>query len=95
MDAFELLESTPAFDNLPETPTDDVAAGPLLEVKVNKSWVETTEDVFRSWTGLRRVNGEEHHGDVFPLGSDKLYTGARVCPCRTCQGSVEPKFKKN
>lgn len=95
MDTFELLESTPQIDALPEVATDDVAAGPIMEVKVNKTWMSTSEDIFRSWTGPRRINGEEHHGEVFPLGSDKVYTGARVCPCRVCQASVEPKFKKN
>jgi hypothetical protein len=35
-------------------------------------WVEVTEDIFRSWTGGRRINGEEYTGPVFYLFTDRI-----------------------
>ena len=60
-----------------------------------KAVVVPTDDIFRSWTGERRINGDEHHGPVYALGSDVPYTGSRVCGCSECQSHVEPRFRKN
>lgn len=95
MEKIELLESTPDIEKPFAPPTDDVASGPIMEVFVNSSWVETTEGVFKSWTGPRRINGEEHHGPIYAFGTETVYTGARVCSCRMCQSTVEPKLRPN
>jgi hypothetical protein len=95
MDLIELLESTPDLEKPFAPPTDDIATGPILEVQANANWVETSEDVFRAWTGGRRINGEEHHGPVYAFGTDTVYTGGRVCGCRTCQATVAPQHRKN
>jgi hypothetical protein len=77
-------------------PTDDIASEPILEIEAAGLWIATDRDIWESWTGLRKVNGEDHHGDVTPvLHPDRIYTGHRVCPCRTCQAHVEPRFKPN
>lgn len=95
MDKIELLESVPEIDKTILIPTDDVAAGPLMEVYVNSAWVATDEEIFKSWTGPRRINGDEHHGPVYALGTTTVYTGARICACKTCQSNVEPRYRKN
>ena len=95
MDKIELLMSNPSFEKSVVVPTDDIATEPITEVKVGPSWIEVTDDIFRSWTGERRINGDEHHGPVYALGSDVPYTGSRVCGCSECQSHVEPRFRKN
>lgn len=70
--------------------------GPV-EIKVNSSWVPTTSEIFRSWTGQRRIWGVEYHGPVYVLGKkeETKYVGSRTCPCAKCQESVDPAFKMN
>ena len=44
------------------------------------------------------VNGAEHHGPIFLMGSPDgtpPYTGRRVCLCPTCQEQVEPRYRPN
>ena len=79
----------PDEENLP-------LCGPV-EIKVNASWIPTTSEVFRSWTGRRRIWGIEYHGPVYVLGKpqETTYTGARLCPCAVCQETVEPRFRTN
>ncbi len=36
----------------------------VFEIKVNRSWVKVRYDIFRSWTGERRVDGAPYHGPV-------------------------------
>lgn len=95
MDKVKYLESNPSFEKAVLVPTDDIAGEPLLEVKVGSSWVETPDDVFRAWTGERRINGDEYHGPVFAFGTEVPYGGSRVCACRECEASVEPRNRKN
>jgi len=43
------------------------------EIKVrlgDSHWVEVEDFIFRSWTGPRRLNGEEYTGPVYALGTD-------------------------
>ena len=99
MDTIEALDTIPIELLSKGPPTDDVAAGPILVVEVADVWIEVEPVVFEAWTGYRRKNGEEYHGSIVPLngpqdGSIK-YTGARACGCKTCQASVEPKFRVN
>lgn len=43
------------------------------EIKLTDGrWIEVSEWIFRSWTGERRIDGKEHSGDVFLLGTDKV-----------------------
>lgn len=87
---FEKIERT----ILGQRPTDDIAVGDIREIDFNGKWMLADEDIFRSWTGLRRINGADHHGSVSYVEGG-LYTGARSCGCKTCQEHVEPKFRKN
>ncbi len=62
--------------------------------------VPVEREVFRSWTGRRFMNGEEHHGPIFSyLASEEipesLYKGKRECTCSTCLAHVDPRFKPN
>lgn len=50
---------------------------------------------WKSWTGRRFINGEEHHGEIFCHNTNIPYNGARVCRCSVCQSYVEPKFRMN
>ena len=78
-------------------PTDEIRS-PILEAEVYGVWKEVDGTTFRSWTGRRMINGEEHHGPVFLLGAPEgapPYTGSRVCGCSQCQEHVAPRFRPN
>lgn len=75
-------------------PTDDVSQTSVLEVKMGSTWVLVESDIFDSWTGLRKINGEDYHGPVSYLEGG-VYRGARVCGCDVCQSETDPKHKKN
>lgn len=82
----------------PKRNFDDSVGDRILQVKHESSWIEVTEEVFRSWTGLRRINGDDHHGPIYGFGTldDSIpYTGSRACGCNRCQHHVEPRFKMN
>jgi hypothetical protein len=36
-----------------------------LEVFYGNSWIETSPEMFRSWTGLRKLDGQEFRGTVY------------------------------
>ena len=44
----------------------------LYEVQNGNRWLTTTEYLFRSWTGERRIDGKPYHGPVYFLGSDRI-----------------------
>lgn len=89
----ELTSATRSFGQIP---TDDVMSDPLLEVYAQGVWVVTERDIWDAWTGLRKRNGEDYHGDVHPISSPtNIWTGPRVCSCRTCQSHTDPKFRPN
>lgn len=76
--------------------TDDISSEPILEIQHGESWMVVARDIFESWTGLRRQNGAEFHGDVHPLHMpDRIWTGSRTCNCRTCQAHVEARHRPN
>jgi hypothetical protein len=80
----------------PLIPTDDIIQEPILEIQVSGRWLVTDHDIWDAWTGLRRRNGEEFHGDVHLLSHpEETWTGSRVCSCRTCQVHVEAKYRPN
>lgn len=77
---------------------DDSIGTIIYQVKYGEDWIETPETIFRSWTGLRRINGDDYHGPVYNFNADETgmpYTGNRTCGCMICQVDVEAKFKKN
>lgn len=39
----------------------------------HKRWRESTPEVFRSWTGERKVNGKEYEGTIYFWLSNKIY----------------------
>lgn len=98
MDNRELAEAL--LDSLlgPEQPPTDDIRPPVLEIKLDRMWIEVDEETWRSWTGLRRVNGTDHHGPVYsfltPEGAPP-FTGKRVCGCAACQEHVEPRHRLN
>jgi len=76
---------------------DDSPGQKVLQVKLSDSWVEVTDDIFRSWTGDRRINGEDFHGAVYNFqdATNTPYTGSRACGCKICQEHVLPHLKMN
>lgn len=40
----------------------------MMEIKVNGSWVKVTFWIFRSWSGLRRLDGKPYYGPSCLLG---------------------------
>ncbi len=81
---------------LENAPTDDIVNEPILEIQVEGLWVMTDKDIWGAWTGMRRRNGVDFHGDVHLLSNpDKVWTGSRCCFCKTCQAHVEAKHRPN
>ena len=83
---------------VPDRIFDDSVGNTVYQVQCSSEWIEVTEAIFRSWTGLRRVNGEDHHGPVYKFGvagESKPYTGSRSCGCSICQTTVVPELKVN
>ncbi len=68
------------------------------EIEVGDTWIPVTSEVWRSWTGRRKVWGMEHHGPIFYFdkpGRDKPYEGKRICNCDKCQQFVSPGDRYN
>ncbi len=96
----KLVEKLAATLNevIPERIFDDSVGSTVYQVNHGEEWVEVTEAIFRSWTGLRRVDGEEYHGPIYNFGAhgdSTIYSGTRACFCGACQETVEPKLKTN
>ena len=77
-------------DTLATDPTWEVGISTLQPSTV---WLATNETSWRSWTGPRRRNGEDHHGPVFARDGDAVYTGLRECSCSTCQATVTASLR--
>lgn len=94
---FEVEEALKALERCtPLVPTDDIIEEPILQVNVQGIWVATDRDIWEAWTGLRRKNGEDYHGDVHPITTpEATWTGPRVCSCATCQSKTDPKYRPN
>jgi len=78
-------------------PQDDELVPSLsMEIMAGDEYVAAAPEVWRAWTGQRRLWGQEYHGPVYPLGKDDMpWTGARVCGCKTCQEHVLPALRPN
>jgi hypothetical protein len=73
---------------------DTASTQPLLEVAIEDGqYFSATPDVWDSWTGARRRNGEDYHGPVYYTGTRTTYTGKRGCPCITCSETTLPHLK--
>jgi hypothetical protein len=68
---------------------------PLLTVELLGREVPVDPDEWRAWTGRRWSNGVEHHGLVYNLGTDVVYTGRRACGCDRCTAATEPRHRPN
>lgn len=80
------------------SPTDEIIPHMGLEVEVAEGdWIPSTQVLWRSWTGRRKVWGIEYHGPVFNIDRDdsSLWTGKRVCTCDKCQENVSSSMKPN
>ena len=75
-------------------PTDTIGST-VYEVGADDAWITTTHDVFAAWTADRRINGSDHHGPIYNIGTTITYTGPRSCPCSTCQATVAPHHRKD
>ena len=82
------------WDARPLPPTDTIQPT-LYEVGLGSHFTPTTPDVFAAWTGPRRLNGEDHHGPIYNLGTQVPYDGPRHCPCHTCEAGASPIHRKN
>lgn len=40
----------------------------LFEIKCRDQWLKVRYDIFRSWTGERKIDGAPYHGPVVELG---------------------------
>jgi hypothetical protein len=81
--------------SLPQPPTDELASTPIHEIEFDSASFVVDEATFSAWTGRRFVNGKEHHGPVYNMGTSILYTGPRQCPCTRCSSSVSPHLRYN
>lgn len=83
---------------IPVRAFDDSVGSTIYQVNHAEEWTEVTEAVFRSWTGLRMINGEPYHGPIYNFGTDgnsSIYNGSRACSCGVCQSTVDAKLKSN
>jgi hypothetical protein len=96
----ELAAAPPEVaEHLADSPGRDEATGPVLEILSGRRWFAVDRRLWDGWTGLRRVNGVDHHGPITyldsPVSNPKPYTGSRSCGCRVCEASVPPSLRKN
>jgi len=47
--------------------------GKRLEIYNNGGWLQVSPDIFRSWSGKRRIDNKPFDGAVYYLGSNKPY----------------------
>ena len=79
-------------------PTDEIIPHVGLTVEMAPGeWIPSTQVLWRSWTGRRKVWGMEYHGPVFIIDRDDSvpFSGKRVCGCSKCQEHVAPVSKHN
>jgi hypothetical protein len=75
---------------------DTMLKGNFYEIQCsNGSIIAVDKSLWNSWTGIRYMNGEEYHGTVFVMGTQKPYGGTRICTCNTCQKDCDFKRQLN
>jgi hypothetical protein len=83
-------------DHLVQMTGRDEMTGPVYEILSGKRWFPVTKALWTGWTGLRRLNGEEHHGPITYLDSPgRAYHGKRTCGCGVCEVGLPPSLRKN
>jgi hypothetical protein len=81
---------------LAPTGDDTVMRGGFYEIASGPTYLmRVTEELWRSWSGRRFKDGEEHHGPVYVMGSNSLYTGSRTCKCNVCALNTISALKPN
>jgi hypothetical protein len=84
---------SPSLDTDPTL--DSLLPNPIYEVALDNIYIKTSHDVFLTWTGLRRLNGQDYHGHVFNFDTTTPYNGPRHCGCSICETNTHPTAKKN
>lgn len=78
---------------------DDAVPVTGMDVEVGDgTYIPADKNTWRSWTGLRKLLGQDFHGPVYNFGSpegSKPYAGFRTCSCSKCQEHVAVAFKYN
>jgi len=64
---------------------------PMLTIKLHSKWVAVDAYIWRSWTGLRRIDQAEHHGPTYLLGTNKLGSPKQARECLCCYNSQQQK----
>jgi hypothetical protein len=62
------------------------------------TWISADRNLWRSWTGRRKIWGIEYHGPVYNLDSPEdsaPWSGIRSCSCQICQKNVDDHLKPN
>lgn len=64
----------------------------IYEIKnMESKWEIVDHKQFQSWTGERRINSQEYHGEVYCSNATQtVWTGPRACPCEICQKDFVP-----
>jgi len=93
-------EALNAIHPPPSTEGDTILLGHTYEVGIAThhgatEWYPADEDTWRSWTGLRRRDGEEHHGPIYVRGTTSVWDGRRDCACPRCSETVTPALRHN
>lgn len=57
----------------PDEETCPECGGHVYECFIGSRWVKTSTYIFRSWTGKRRIDGENYNGPVYVLGTEEVY----------------------
>lgn len=61
---------------------DPKLVGHELTLTANANKSKVSEYIWRTWSGQRYVDGVEHHGSIFVLGTDKVAANQnRACHC--------------
>lgn len=51
----------------------DECGGHVYEVSIRGRWAKTSAYIFRSWSGPRRIDGENYNGPVYLLGTEEVH----------------------
>ena len=80
--------------------TDDIRIGHIYEVCITapgstREWHATDKTTWRSWLGLRRLDGAEYHDAIYIGNTQLVWDGIRECACTACTPSVKPELRHN
>jgi hypothetical protein len=52
--------------------TGYMTTGLQYKIEIDGIWEDTTHEVFRSWSGRRKLNGQEYYGPVFEFLTENI-----------------------